>query len=224
MSIVLLQGRNGKSFADITGAGQLKTFSVSEDLLQDQLVKGLSYYVSAGAVDWFGGTYDPNEYVFYELFNNTSGDLLITGAQFWCAPAHVTTPNYLETDDQYFRVNQWLSDTPYLNTSGSNSINNNLNRTSTNTLPTRDNGNSASRNSNAANMVATPGSIDPGYICGFYHAAGFGKSEMLPGGQGMIIGKSQSWIVSVKPVQNSSPTNHIMGCRASVIELKNVGV
>lgn len=224
MSGIILEDGHGKGYkAKIDSNGDVHTFATSEDLLQNQLRQGKSYYVSAGAVDWYNGSYDAGEYVFYELYNNTGGDLLITGAQVWCGPAYTTGP-YTEVADQFFRVNQWLSSTPYLNTTGNNGIYKNLNRTSTNNLPVRDNGNAPSRWARASDAVATPGSSDVGYICGFYMKAGNGgKVDMLPGSQGMVIGKSQSWIVSVKGIANASPTNMILGVRASVVELNNIG-
>jgi len=221
--IILEDGHGTTSKVKITSLGDLKTFSTGEDLLQQQLRSGKAYYVSAGAVDWYNGAYDSGEYVFYELFNNTDGDLLLSGMQIWCGPAYTTGP-YAQVADQYFRVNQWLSSTPYLNTDGNNGIYKNLNRTSTNTLPTRDNGNAPSRWARASDAAATPGSGDVGYICGFYASAGQNKWDMLPGSQGIVIGKSQSWIISIKGIENSTPTNQKIGCRASVIELSGIGV
>jgi len=220
---ILEDGWGGTTKGKIISDGSLKTFSTAEDLLQSQLRAGRSYYVSAGAVDWLGGTADANEYVFFEVFNNTTGDLLIKSAQVWLSPAYTSGP-YTEVTDQYVRFNQWLSTTPYLNTSGNDAIDANLNRTSTNSIPVRDNGNSAIRNADAGDAVAIPPKTPAaGYICGFITSSDHGKVEMLPGGQGVVIGRGQSWIVACKPIQNSTPTNQLMGCRASVIELAGVG-
>jgi len=209
--------------AKVLTDGSQKVFATSEDLLQAQLRDGESFYISAGAENWHDGTASTSELIFFEFYNNTPNDLLVKSAQVWASPAYTTGP-YTETTDQTIRFNQWLQDTPYLNTAGKNGIDANLNRTSTETLPVRDNGNSAVRVADLSHAVAIPAKTkEEGYICGFMTASSHGKAEMLPGGQGIIIGRNQSWLVSFKPVQNSSPTNQIIGCRASVVNLANVG-
>lgn len=225
MSGILIEdGAGSGKKAKVTKDGWLETFAISEDLLAEQLRQGKSFYVSAGANDWLAGTYSGTEYVMFEFYNNTSGNLLVQSAQVWLSPAYTTGP-YTEVADQYCRFNQWLSDTAYLDSSGADGISANLNATSTLSLPARDNGNSSVRHAERADTVAIPAkTAAAGYICGFLTSSDHGKVEMLPFGQGLIIGRGQSWVVSCKTPQNSSPTNHIIGCRASVVDISAIEV
>jgi len=220
----IINGHGKPTPARILDDGSLAVFSTSEDLLQAQLRDGESFYISAGAEDWHDGTYSATEYVFFEFYNNTPNDLLVKSAQVWASPAFDDSAGYTITGDQTIRFNQWLQDTPYLNTAGKNGIDANLNRTSTTTLPLRDNGNSPVRVADAADTVAIPAKTKAeGYICGFMTNHAHGKADMLPGGQGIIIGRNQSWLVSFKPTQGTTCEHQWIGCRASVVNLANVG-
>lgn len=218
-----LQDSTGNGYGlKIDLANRAHVFSISEELLQNQLRKGFSYYISSGAVDWHGGTYSGNEYVFFEFENNTSGDVLISSPEVWSSSGYTTGP-YAEVDDQWLRVNQWIRNESSLSSSGADAFNYNINGASTNELDARSNGNSAARMAKRSDAIATSGvTASDGYFCGFMFKEG--TKNMLPLGQGIVIGKGQSWQVSIKPVQNSSPTNHFVGCRASVVTLVKVDV
>lgn len=219
MSSFIEDGTGSGKLAKVDSDNRLQTFTVSQERLEEQLIEGNSYYVSAGAVDFLGGSTGTTEYVMFEFKNTTTNDLMVVSPQVWISPAHTTGP-YAESTDQYVRFNQWLSSTAYLDSSGDDSINENLNATSSKTLPLRTNSNNAVRKADQADAVATPAKTSAaGYICGFLGAHGANKIDMLPTGQNLVIGAGQCWIVSCKPVQNSSPTNHIIGCRASVVDL-----
>lgn len=210
--------------------GRLKVSSISEALLWDKLIEGKAFYVSTGVNCYFGGgssgitagTYTASEYVVAELYNNTDSDLMIIGAECSLSKPHTVgpyTPHTISTHDVECRFNQWLYAGSKLSTSGSDAIVNNLNRTSTEELETRSNGNKAMRVAKSDSAISTPGSSDAGYICGFKNDYTHGKVQMLTDGQPLIIGRGQSWLVSLLPMQNSTPTNLLFNVRASVIKL-----
>lgn len=227
MGLIITSGTGQDYALRVDSNHRAHTFSVSEELLENRLREGQAFYVSLGALEYFGGsetgagTPTASEYVVGELYNNTEHDLMIVSPQMWATAAYTLGP-YAEVGDQWFRINQWLYAGALLHTTGNNGIVKNLNRTSTNELDTRPNGNAAMRWTNSTHAVATPGSSDAGYICGFKMKGDLGKVEMMPERQNLIIGRGQSWVISLKPPQNSSPTNLLFGCRAAVVSLEGV--
>lgn len=214
----------------IDSEGNLAVASRSTPLLWDKLHAGAAFYVSTGLNCLFGGnstgtvagTYVASEYVVAELYNNSLSDLMVVGAEASLGKPHTLspyTPFIDSTHDIEIRINQWLYQGQLLGTVGNNGIVSNLNRTSTEELETRSNGNKAMRWATTATAVATPGSSDPGYICGFRMSYLNRPKLLLPVEQPLIIGRGQSWVVSMHPMQNSAPTNMTFNVRASVIKL-----
>lgn len=202
--------------------GRAQVASVSEDLLQDKLKNGEAFYISIGAHEVIAGTSPAagTEYVIGELYNNTEGDLLVVSPECWVRPSiNEITPTFTISSWQENRFNQWLYQGSVLNGIGTTAIVKNLNRTSSETLTNRDDGTAAFLHADFSNAVATPGSSDIGYICGFYISHIHGTKPMLPERQGIIIGKGQSWVISYKYNEYESPINHVIGVRASVIKL-----
>lgn len=216
--------------APVDAVKGLKTASTSTPELWEALRTGKAFYCSTGVQDIFGGnstgtsagTYYSTERIVAELYNNTNGDLLLTGCEVSNGRPHTLGP-YAPlvdgVDDIEVRINQWLYQGQLLGTAGSDGIVNNLNRTSTAELESRPNGNKAMRWCTLAAAVATPGIADPGYICGFRMSHNNRPKSALPADQPIIIGRGQSWLLSLVPMQNSAPTNMVLSVRCSVIKL-----
>lgn len=213
---------------------QMLVKSTSSPLLWEKLQKGEAFYISSGVNCFFGGnssgtsagTYTAVEHVVAEFFNNTDGDVMIVSAECSLGKPHTLspyTPFVDATHDIEVRFNQWLYQGSVLSTSGSNGLAVNLKRTSTNTLELRSNGNAAMRWANFTTGITASGagltSSTEGYICGFRMSYEQRPKKMLVEDQPMIIGKGQSWVVSLLPMQNSSPTNMTFNVRASIIKL-----
>lgn len=229
----LLDAKTGQT-AGINDNRQVLVRSTSSPLLWEKLQSGDAYYISSGVNCFFGGnstgtsagSYVSTEHVVAEFQNNTGGDVMIVNAECSLGKPHTLSPYtpFLEsTHDIEVRFNQWLYQGSVLSTSGNNGLSVNLNRVSTNTLEARSNGNGSMRWANTTTGITTAGagltSSTEGYICGFrmdYHQR---PKKMLIEEQPTIIGKGQSWVVSMVPMQNSSPTNMTFNVRASIIKL-----
>lgn len=219
MSEMLLDGTGSGKLAKVDGSNRLRTFGVTNPLIDDVLIsEGKTFYGSRGVGTLStGGT---TEYCVFEIYNNNNEAVMVYNFQMWLSPAltNATPGSYAEAADQWVRINQWIGRPTvslYDNVTLSAGILENLNATSSEEFT------GAITIADDTDAIAIPPKDTAnGYICGFHTKATGSKVEMLP--QPAILGKGDRLLVSIKPTQYnaaSSVIKHEFGFRASLVLL-----